>query len=147
MPRNSGRNFLTGHPLFQSLASLELQANDYVVFGSAPLLAHGLRDKISDLDVVARGRAWQRACELGERLTRAGRGTEMVQLLGGLIEISPDWITPEWSADELIDDADVIDGIRVARLDKVLAYKRQLGRPKDIADIEAIEGLLAQKPQ
>jgi hypothetical protein len=133
---------LIDHPLIARLRSLRLDNDDMVLFGSAPLLAHGLRDRISDLDVVARGRAWRRACELGERLTRDHSGTELVRFCDGLIEISTAWITPRWSADELIDGADVIDGLRFARLDQVLAYKRQLRRPKDIPDIETIERVL-----
>jgi hypothetical protein len=131
------------HPLIRRLRSLRLDPADFVVFGSAPLLAHGLRQQISDLDVVARGRAWRRARQLGQRLVRGGGHSEMVQIDGGLIEISAAWITPRWSADELIDQAEVIDDIRYARLDQVLAYKRLLRRPKDLLDIARLEALLS----
>jgi hypothetical protein len=130
------------HPVIRQLLSLRLEPDDLVVFGSAPLLAHGLRKRIGDLDVVARGAAWQRACQLGDHLTRLDDGTEMIRFYDGLIEISTAWITPRWSADDLIDSADIIDGIRFARLGQVLAYKRYLHRPKDMDDIAMIEALI-----
>jgi hypothetical protein len=142
MPDARALTSVADHPLIRQLLSLRLAPDDLVIFGSAPLLAWGMRDRISDLDVVARGAAWRRACELGKRLTRADSGTEMVRFCDGLIEISTAWITPRWGADELIDQADVIGGIRFARLDQVLAYKQYLRRPKDLSDIAAIEQLI-----
>ena len=44
--------------LIKIVAELDLDHRDFVIFGSGPLLAHGLRRRIGDLDVVARGPAW-----------------------------------------------------------------------------------------
>jgi hypothetical protein len=66
----------------------------------------------------------------------------MVHFWGGLIEVSPEWISPAWRADELIDRADVVAGLQFAQLEDVLAYKRSLKRPKDIKDIRTLEDLL-----
>jgi hypothetical protein len=131
---------LTGHYLIHRLIQLDLDPSDYVVFGSGPLLAHGLLwRRIGDLDVVARGRAWTRAQELGVRLTRQADGAPMVQFWGGLIEVSPEWRMPHWDADTLIDEAEFIDGIPFARLDRVLAYKQLLDRSKDRFDIREMK--------
>jgi hypothetical protein len=42
------------HPLIRRLNAMKLDPDDYVVFGSAPMFAHGLTDTIDDLDIVAR---------------------------------------------------------------------------------------------
>jgi hypothetical protein len=133
---------IISHPWIRRLISLELDRDHFVIFGSGPLLAHGLRRDIGDLDVVARGPAWKRALELGTPAVGPLNQAPMVHFWGGRIEVSGGWISPTWNVDELIDKADVIAGIRFARLTDVLAYKRFLCRPKDIADICAIERAL-----
>lgn len=56
---------LDEQPLFRSLASLDLPADDFIIAGSGPMLAHGIRSTLGDLDVVARGAAWDKALTLG----------------------------------------------------------------------------------
>lgn len=121
------------------LIALELEPADFVIFGGAPLLVHGLRRNIRDVDVVARGSAWERAVKLGVPATGVLSGAPMVHFWGGLIEVSAEWISPEWDVNELIERADIIGGLRFARLSDVLAYKRSLGRPKDRHDIVLLE--------
>lgn len=41
---------LDRHPLIRMLRALDLPYDDFVVFGSGPLLAHGLRTTLGDLD-------------------------------------------------------------------------------------------------
>jgi len=53
------------HPLLRALRDLALPGNDYVLFGSGPLLVRGWIEEVGDLDVLARGRAWDHACSLG----------------------------------------------------------------------------------
>jgi hypothetical protein len=47
-----------------------------------------------------------------------------------------------WTADVLIERAEIIQGLRFARLADVLAYKQMLMRPKDMADIQALSQTL-----
>ncbi len=126
------------HPLLRRLAALGLETADFVIFGSAPLLAHGLRPAIRDLDIVARGTAWERARQCGLPATGTITGAEAAQFWDGRITFFRHWITPHWNTDDLISRAEVIDGLRFAPLTDVLAYKLMLQRPKDIADIQAI---------
>ncbi|MET9598220.1 MULTISPECIES: hypothetical protein [unclassified Streptomyces] len=49
--------------------------------------------------------------------------------------------TQGWSTDQLIDEADVIDGVPFMRLGDILRWKIAAGRPKDHADITAIRHL------
>jgi hypothetical protein len=128
--------------LLGKLRELDLPEGDYALFGSAPLVACGLLREVHDLDVVARGAAWDRARELGAVRT-APQGDPVVWLEGGALEIFGGWLG--WDIDALIDDAKIIDGLPFARLEDVLAFKRSYGRPKDIAHVRLIEDYLRQR--
>lgn len=124
--------------LIRKLAALGLPPDDFAIFGSAPLMIRGLRES-RDLDAVARGAAWAKAVSPAERLEKpAGGGTKAV-LAGGDIEFFDVWGPGEWDIDDLIDTADVIDGVRFVSLDRVAKWKSLMGRPKDLADLELIE--------
>lgn len=128
--------------LIRELLAMHLDSDDFVIFGSAPLLAHGLRARVRDLDVVARGKVMRWAREAGAPGVGTYSGDPVWQL--GRIQFSEGWITSRWDTDELIDNAEVIEGLRFARLGDVLRYKKELHRPKDLIDILAIEGYLAE---
>lgn len=103
------------------------------------MLAYGIRQRISDLDVVARDVAWEQAVALGERRAPPFGGVNAVYLLGGVIEVLDGWFPDRWTVDRLIEDADIIEGIRFLPLSLTLEWKRALGREKDRADIAALE--------
>jgi len=124
--------------LVKIVTELDLDCCDFVIFGSGPLLAHGLRQRISDLDVVARGSVWQRVSEYGCPGTGSLNGAPMALFWGGRIQFSRGWISDDWDTDDLIDRAEVINGLRFARLTDILAYKQMLLRPKDLPDIAAV---------
>jgi hypothetical protein len=139
--------------LIKLVTELDLDPSDFVIFGSGPLLAHGLRQSVRDLDVVARGKAWRRVSERGIRDAGAISGAPMGLFWGGLIQFSPEWISQDWDTDDLITRSEVIqiggtEPIRelpFAQLTDVLAYKQKLDRPKDRPDIDALLDLL-RKP-
>lgn len=130
------------HEHFRALLALELPAEDFAVTGSAVLYAHGLIDDPRDLDVLARGRAWERVLELGEpKPTPLADGAEVT--LGDL-QFVDNWF-PGWTTDELIDGADVLHGIRFVRLDVIRATKAMLGRPRDLEHVALIDGAAGKK--
>lgn len=133
---------LKENPFFAKLISLDLQKDDYAVFGSGPLYAHGLREKISDIDMIARGEAWKKALALGEiGVPKSGDG-RVVVIGKDEIEVHDKWGPGGWDTDELIDTAEEIEGIRFVTLANVLKWKKMLMRPKDLIDIEKIERYL-----
>ena len=95
------------------VTELDLDVRDFVIFGSGPLLAHGLRDDIHDLDVVARGPAWQRVLEHGCPGTGSVNGAPMALFWDGLIQFSQGWISADWDGDDLIDRAQTHPGMAV----------------------------------
>jgi hypothetical protein len=137
-------NLIRDNKLIRELISMHLDTDHFVIFGSAPLLAYGLRTKVRDLDVVARGKVMRWAQDAGVLGVGTHSGDPVWQLKDGHIQFSAGWITNGWDTDDLIDNADVIDGLRFARLPDVLQYKKELHRPKDLADIYAIQAYLAK---
>jgi hypothetical protein len=124
------------------LLALQLPPDDYAIFGSGPMLAHRLKTEVRDLDVIARGTAWAAAARLCPPVAAPSGSGLMVELDGGTLQIFSAWTSPDWNVDRLIDEADVVGGIRFVPLVLVLAWKRQSGRPKDLADIKVIEAYL-----
>lgn len=133
--------------LVMLVTELDLDCRDFVIFGSGPLLAHGLRRRIRDLDIVARGAVWQQASQHGSPATGCINGAPLALFWGGLIQLSQGWVSDDWDADDLIDRAEVIQGLPYAQLTDVLAYKQMLLRPKDHQDIVALHHALRQPGQ
>jgi hypothetical protein len=126
------------------VTELDLDRRDFVIFGSGPLLAHGLRYGIRDLDIVARGSVWQHVCEYGSPDTGSVNGAPMALFWNGLIQFSQGWISDDWDADDLIDRAEGIQGWPFAQLTDVLAYKQMLLRRKDHLDIAVLHQAMLQ---
>ncbi|TQS24516.1 hypothetical protein [Microbispora sp. KK1-11] len=133
------------HPLVRELLSLHLPSDDFVIAGSGPLLANGIRSDIGDLDVVARDKAWSKALKLGTPSPAPfGDDVERILLLDGKIEILNGWFPEIFTIDELISRSDVIDGIQYASLGDVCRWKKRHDRPKDQEDIALIERHIAR---
>jgi predicted nucleotidyltransferase len=56
--------------LLSLLKSLKLPTEDFAVFGSGPMYAHGIKELGHDLDLIARGVAWEKAKEHGIAVPR-----------------------------------------------------------------------------
>ncbi|MEU8538974.1 hypothetical protein AB0C52_03075 [Streptomyces sp. NPDC048717] len=136
---------LRRHPFIHKLLSLGLPAADYVVAGSGPLLAHGLRDEVTDLDVVARGDAWKIATSMADPVRAPSGHGFMVLLFDGGIEIFDRWLPGGAGVDALIDSAEVIQGIPFCPLVEVLEWKIRSNREKDQPDIRAIAQYLRRQ--
>lgn len=132
-------------PLIQDLLSLDLPTEDYAIFGSGPMFAHGIKDLGHDIDILARGSAWEKAITLNKpKLSKLGFD-QVVELFEGKIEIFDGWAPGEWDTDKLIDTADVIEGIRFISLENVVKWKKIIGREKDFEHIKMIENYLVKK--
>ena len=125
------------HPYVRSLVEASLPAGDWALFGSGPLLLRGWIDAVGDLDVVSRGAAWERAKRLGDPSTLAD-GNQIVAIGEG-VTVGTTWLYGDFSIDELIDTAEMIDGIPCVRLEHVVAYKQLSDRPKDREHLAIIE--------
>jgi len=122
--------------LIGELKAIGLPPDDFAVFGSGPLAARGLRD-VSDLDIVARGEAWEKAKRFGTP-GQTQSGDASFFFADGKIEICDRWGPVEWNTDQLIDTADAIDDVRFVKIEIVMQDKIKRGREKDLKDVELI---------
>lgn len=119
------------------LGALALPPGDFAVHGSGAMLLRGLIDDASDLDIVARGAAWHRACSLAA--PEAGERDAVVRVLPD-VEIWGGWLGDDVGA--LIDRAEMVDGWPCVTLQDVLAFKERLARPKDRGHIALLRARL-----
>lgn len=124
--------------IFAQVKALNLPEWQYVVFGAGPLAAHGIRPA-NDVDLFVTTALYQRLKAAGwhEQPTSTGG----LYLANGIYEADDTWEygTYNPSVEQLIEVAEVIDGVPFAPLDEVLKWKRAFGRPKDVADVQLIE--------
>ena len=105
------------------------------------MLAHGLIDGVNDIDILARGSAWQKALEL-KPSERAASGDQVIQLTNR-IDIFDGWMT--FDKEAIISSATLIGGLPYANLRDVLEFKRHLNRPKDEEHIALLKAHLSIK--
>jgi len=126
------------HALFEKLKKLQLAAGDYAVFGSGPLLVRNIIDDVNDIDVICRGRAWQQAQQLGELVYLQDYDLHIVSLDNGRLTLGCRWGIGDLDVNELIDGAEIIDGLPFVRLRYVIEYKCIAARPKDLRHLELL---------
>jgi len=136
-----------GPELFDLLRAMTLPSGHYAVFGSGPLLAKGIIDAVNDLDVICRGPAWERACELGDLVPIGGTDVMIVSTHDGAITLGRTWAYGSFDLAELITTAEMIKGLPFVRMEHVIEYKTIAGRPKDLAHLALIEGHRAIRPE
>jgi hypothetical protein len=131
-------NYFLSCPYVRDLLSLNLNVDDFAFIGSAPLFARSWIEDPGDVDIVARASAWASAAELGEVTRVPDSEVRKLSLFDGKVEILDGWLPEYWSADEMIDGADIIYDLRFVRLEIIAKAKRLLSRPKDIKHLRII---------
>ncbi len=131
--------------LFDLLRSLDLPAGDYAVFGSGPLIVRGVIEPANDLDVVSRGAAWAAALKLGQLVDLPKHGVTITTFFDGALTVGTEWAFGDFDIDELIDTAEMIDGIPFVRLEHVVAYKQIARRAKDVEHLERLADYEARR--
>ena len=124
------------HPLLEKVKALQFPLGDYAVFGSGPLLVHGLVENINDVDLVAREASWTRARTLDPVLVTP-KGDPILRLGDGEIEDFAGWLGMEVGA--IIDGVAIVGDLPFAQLEDVRAFNRALGRPNDLGHVLLFE--------
>ncbi len=126
------------------LSGLNLPGGDYVLHSSASLVLREILQDASDLDIVARGAAWERAQAIvaaGEGALDEGREDARVTV-GEDVEIYDGWLGED--ADKVVGRAELVLGVPCAPLEDVIAMKEKLDRPKDRDHLARIRAHLAK---
>jgi len=124
--------------LLKKVKELRLPSGEYAVFGSAVLAVRGLREA-PNIDLIVSDRLWQKL--LDER-----QPDEEGFIRYGVVKISNWWFAPtRKDIPTMIAEAEEIEGLPFARIEEVLAYKKDLSREKDKNDVEIIEKYLSNR--
>lgn len=123
--------------LLKKLRKLNLPRDKFAIFGSGPLGIRGLR-RIKDLDLVVLPELWNELKqqypvvkkELGESVNLSENIEAITALRFG------------FNPQRVIEEADIIDGIRCVNLKTIIEWKRKMGRKKDLEDIKLIKDYL-----
>ena len=127
--------------IFKKLQELNFPLGEYVLVGSGPLAARGLREA-SDLDIAVTDKLWQQLITSGKykieerygRLFLAEYNSEDVDIIKQL-----DWDDYPTTVTEAIKTADIINGYPFLNIAETIKFKTALGREKDFKDIKLLE--------
>ena len=127
--------------IFEEVRKLNFPPRQYVVVGSGPMAARGIRE-IRDIDIVVSPEFFEKCKQDGwEQVPWTySEKLEQVYLKQGVVELYLDVNCGNFNpkTDELIQRADVIDGIPFASLEDVIRFKKEYNKPKHLADIKLI---------
>lgn len=120
--------------IFQKIKELNLPEGKYVIVGGGILVALGLLEWDDDVDICV-------APDIFDNFqTQGWRQEEWVGkpvLKHDVYDIGVDF--GEWSLDDLLKDTVTINNIPFMSLEKLLTWKWQMKRPKDLRHIALIE--------
>lgn len=131
--------------IFSKVKSLDLPLGKYVIFGSGPMEAHGLRQTGSDIDILVTSQLYAELKQQGWPERVDSDGDAFLEQDG--FEVTSTWNFGHYNPtpEAIISRAEIIQGIPFAPLEDVLSYKRIFDRPKDKKDIKLIERYLASR--
>ena len=113
------------------LKKLNLPKDKFAIFASGCLAIRGIKEN-KDIDIIVKDDLWQ---ELKKKYSLNEKG--FIQI--GNIELGNEALYPEESVNQMIDNADIIKGIRFVKLKSIIKWKREMNRDKDRIDIKLIE--------
>jgi hypothetical protein len=120
--------------LLDELRKLNLPSDQYAIFGSGPIAIRGIREG-NDIDLIVKPQLWKKL------LNKYPLKNEKSIVIDKL-EIFKDWSPWFNETNELVDNADIFDGIRFVKLKYVLLWKKKFAREKDLKDVILIEDYL-----
>lgn len=124
--------------IIQKVKLLDLPPHSFVVFGSGPLAAAGIR-KTQDIDMVVTPAVFSLLKDHGWTVT------DKPSLERDEFEVFTGWEFRTYRPrfEDLLMSADIIKGVPFVNLHEVRKWKQQMSRPKDHRDIELIDDYLA----
>jgi len=126
------------------LKTLDLPSGQYAIMGSGPLAIRNLREA-NDLDLIVKQELWDKLAQKYPIQTKETiRGT-VISIVIGNIEVYKYWLNLTPKINEMIDTAEIINGLPFVKLEYVIAWKKFMGRDKDKNDLKLIETYLNSK--
>ncbi len=124
--------------IVSTVKSLNLPENSYVVFGSAPLAAAGLREA-NDIDLLVSEKVFAELQKSGWK--EVHKSSDDKPLVHDVFEAHKNWNFSQYSPtlENLLKSATIIEGIPFASIEEVRKWKVASRRLKDLRDIELID--------
>lgn len=114
----------------------------FAIFGSGPLAVRGLKEP-NDLDIIVTQSVYEEFRDIKNWTEKLFLDGSKHYLEKENIELWKEWGPGEWNVQELINTAEIIEGLPYVNLHNVLLWKEQNARPKDLEDILKIKEYLA----
>lgn len=115
------------------VSDLRLPPDQYLIWGSGPLAMRGLR-AAADVDLVVRKVLWDRLVQ-----TYGADGPTKNRIKLGNVEIWKNLTNLTDRIDEIISDAEIIEGFPFMKLRYTLEWKRFRNSSKDVNDMRLIK--------
>ncbi len=126
------------------LKALDFPTSQYAIFGSGPLAVRNLREA-NDIDIIVKQELWDK---LAKQYPPHGKETikgPVTSIAIGNIEIYRDWLNMTPKVNEMIANAEIIEGLPFVKMEYVIEWKTFMGREKDRNDLELINNYLKSK--
>ena len=119
-----------------ALKELNIPKEDCVIYGSAPMVLRGLKEKNNDLDVLVKDSLWEK---LSVKYPNNING-DYIDING--VSFTHTDMNFLGSVDDAIKNSDVIDGYHILTLAETKRWKEKIGSEKHLKDAKAIEEYL-----
>lgn len=116
-----------------TLKELNIPKEDFVIYGSAPMVLRGLKEKNNDLDVLVKENVWEK---LSVKYPNNING-DYIDING--VSFTYNDMSLFSSMDEVIKNSDIIDGFHILSLAETKKWKEKLGGEKHLKDVKVID--------
>lgn len=133
---------MTKQEIVTKVKSLNLSPGSFVVFGSCPLAAAGIREA-NDIDMLVSKAVLKSFKALGWKQVDKGHNDKPLTFED--FEAHDNWEFSSYhpTLEHLLSTATIVDGVPFASLDEVRKWKVASGRPKDFKDVALIDNYLS----
>lgn len=133
---------MTKEVIITKVKSLNLPVGSYIVYGSGPLAAAGLR-QANDIDLLVSPTMYAQLESAGWK--RINKGPNDTPLTHDVFEAHASWAFSTYcpTLEHLLASATIVDVVPFASLEEVKKWKAASVNPKNMADIELINQHLA----
>lgn len=129
---------MTKQEIILKVKTLGWPRGSYIVFGSCPLAAAGIREA-NDIDFLVSKELFDSLRKEGWVEVQKGPGDKPLKY--DIFEVHESWNFSSYkpTLEQLLASADVFNGVPFASLAEVRNWKIASNRPKDLTDIELID--------
>ena len=121
-----------------TLKELNIPKEDFVIYGSAPMVLRGLKEKNNDLDVLVRSSLWE---QLSVKYPNNING-DYIDINGvSFTRTSKNFLG---DIDEAIEKSDVIDGYNILSILETKRWKEKVGGERHLSDAKIIDEYLTK---